>query len=100
MGDVYKKSFLTIAAVSAANSSVGCYMPRNGLSKRPCRLNMKDDLGSGDGTSPVFARPHRDLMSKVFVHLRIPDVIDNRAWVLQERILSPRNISYAKDQLY
>jgi hypothetical protein len=100
MGDVYKRAYLTIAAVSATNSSIGCYMPRNGLSKFPCRLNMKDDLRGGDKISPVFARLHRDHMSQVFVQLRKPDVIDDRAWVLQERVLSPRIVNYAKDQIY
>jgi len=55
MGNFYKNSVLTIAAVSAADSRMGCYMARNGLAIRPCLLDMKENLGRGVESQPFLS---------------------------------------------
>ncbi|KAJ5043137.1 uncharacterized protein L3040_004520 [Drepanopeziza brunnea f. sp. 'multigermtubi'] len=90
MGDVYGRSYLTIAARGAANANVGCFIPRN-AELPPCRLEYRD----GPVPGAFFVR---DPSSK---NERIDQSpLDGRGWVFQERILSPRVLYYGSQQLY
>lgn len=87
MGDIYRNSVLTIAALWGRNSRSGCFARRNPLCQLPCRLNnatrsfyvqadcTKDWASFGPktkGTAPLHTR----------------------GWVMQEHILSPRTLYY------
>lgn len=88
MGSVYQYSVCTIAAVGAGNVHVGCFFERQPLSFLSCRL-----LGStGDGSSND--RKATDTFPNF--HSR---PLHTRAWVFQERALSPRTINFEADQI-
>lgn len=97
MGLVYGNSRLTISAATAANSTQGCFQERPGLFVYPCPIvffgkscftcrnpKLYEKLGD-PGDFPWFLMPGNTL--------------NQRAWVLQEQILSPRSIVFSKNCL-
>jgi hypothetical protein len=92
MGDVYGRSHLTIAARGAANAEIGCFIPRK---EEPpaCCLEYRNADGSIRGQ--MFVRDPAFEIERID---RSP--LDERGWVLQERILSPRILYYGSQQLY
>jgi len=84
MGDVYGHSYLTIAARGAANAEIGCFIPRK-KEFPTCCLEYRN--GSIKG--------HMYVRDPAFQTERIDQSpLDERGWVFQERILSPRNLYY------
>jgi Heterokaryon incompatibility protein (HET) len=104
---VYSQAYLTIAASASKDSSGGCFLPRpRGKHVRvKCSLsptrggnsNMYGNGGANAGPrySRVFIRPQP---------LNFDDLdhshLNTRAWVAQERLLSPRTVHYGADQLF
>jgi hypothetical protein len=88
MAGVYGNSACNIAALGE-DSHAGCFVRRNSLSYSPCRV-----LSNGHGD----------------VHFQLDDYTTNgpirkcplftRAWVLQERVLAPRNVYYGESQIH
>jgi len=95
MGQVYGNSILNISAAAAADSTEGCFRKRLGLSSWPCPVVL---FGQ---TCYLFRYPNRreisgdpgDLAEGVW------NVLGQRAWVLQEQILSRRSIIFSKHRL-
>ncbi|KAH8595249.1 heterokaryon incompatibility protein-domain-containing protein, partial [Bisporella sp. PMI_857] len=101
MGSVYKNAILTIAAVSAKDSTEGCFMSRDAGKMYPCWSLMTGDTSMEDSSKYLWIRPQRDALSIVYLQLRhMGGPLDSRAWVLQEKILARRTIYYHKDMLY
>lgn len=87
MADIFDTADLTIAALGARNSDVGCFLQRNVLACRPVRIqtgvddhiyawpSRSDELqwGSGPGSEKMQLSP-----------------LCQRAWVVQKRALSTR----------
>lgn len=93
MGEIYRRSHLVIAAVSAAtNPSRGFFLPRN-QNPAPIRLNYIDKHGQKSGLWYIQgAGDFYDQVTNSELH--------RRGWVLQERWLSRRKIHFAVDQMY
>jgi hypothetical protein len=89
MGDIYTQSYLTIAATGSKDSAGGCFLPR--LTGHHVRV--KCSLGDNQ-TGYVFIREK----PKGFDELD-KSILNTRAWVAQERLLSPRTIHCDVDQL-
>jgi hypothetical protein len=94
MGSVYGCAVLTIAALGAENSHGGCFTTRNPLSFVPALLR--------DGDSST-----RDQVWAWSQKLRDPSAqgptrqpLHKRGWVVQERALAPRTLSFGKDVVY
>jgi hypothetical protein len=94
MGDVYRNSVLTISALSARDGSEGCFVRRNPLCYRPCRIGE-------DGEATVYihggglrTREWGDL-SAGGVAVEV-GTLHTRAWVFQERVLSPRTLHFGR----
>jgi hypothetical protein len=96
MGQVYTMSFLTISAMSATNSNDGFLTLRIGG-------NVEKALGSFPYTDPKTG-------NECELYLRHDNggwkqavengILNTRAWVLQERILSPRIIHFSKSRMF
>ena len=91
MGDVYKGSYLTIAARAASSAEVGCFIARREAST--CRIEYQSPDRSLSGSIYI--------LDPAFQLERITETpLDTRGWVLQERILSPRILHYGAQQIY
>ena len=93
MCDVYRHCLLCIAAGSASGSTKGLFNNRD-----PTQLiaSCITEMARPDHTQQVFNLIDLDFWKNRVV--RSP--LNQRAWVLQERLLAPRILRFEKDQLY
>lgn len=103
MGNIYKNSLVTICASGAENSYVGCLSLRNSGPFDPVVL----ELERGEkrlGKVSIYRRAHTYREGREDTSLFYANVdqcpLANRAWTIQERMLSPRNIHYGKEQIF
>jgi Heterokaryon incompatibility protein (HET) len=93
MTRIYSNSTLTIsAAADPTKENDGIFRPRSRLHTRP--FNVKSVWPDGSAKY-VFA-------DRRFTNdgARPQTVLDTRAWILQEQLLSPRVLSYSNEELY
>jgi len=90
MCDIYRNSYLTIASTHAKDSSEGCFVRRDGLLTRPIHLPIR---GLGHFSTEIkqlfFKSPYS-------FDVETENPWSERAWTLQEWILSPRILFYSK----
>ena len=92
MGGIYQSSLCTITAAAADNADGGCFSARNPLSYDWCKL-------SGEGEDALYASlAYRSTGARNEV-LRESPLIE-RAWVMQERLLSPRMLHFGPRGIY
>jgi hypothetical protein len=102
MGDVYSNAYLTISAAGSSNSAGGLFF------SRPSRSYLEIDYGhinvarDGTGHPPKILLSPLDTCQNVEHNLAINmpyDPLSSRGWTFQERVLSPRLVHFAKDQI-
>ncbi|OCL13408.1 HET-domain-containing protein [Glonium stellatum] len=94
MGQIYRRSSLTIAATSAEDGRVGCF-----VEKENWRESIPVEVHDTQGISnTVFIREREDDLHDVLRNFR-DEPLSIRAWVLQERILSTRILLYTRSEL-
>lgn len=93
MNDIFGNAVITIAASECFDGTQRLVLPRNPLGVLPCRLDV--DIGLCFEVVPPCT-PHCLLhpFDKARYHL------DTRAWVFQERILTPRTIHLTRNFLH
>jgi Heterokaryon incompatibility protein (HET) len=95
MGDIYKNSLCNIAATAAPDGRTGCFLERNPLLARTCRVSIESLPG------PVPNSGLYDLVPQRFWEHGVTGApLHQRAWVVQERTLAPRVIHFGKTQLF
>lgn len=92
MSDIYAGSYCNIAATDAANGK-GCFMNRAVSMVQPCLLNGKNF--TSDSGEP-YAIAYDDFWSMNLLNAPL----NQRAWVLQERLLSPRTVHFGSEQIF
>ena len=92
MSRVYSNSVLTIAALWGDNSHTGCYVERNPLITEDCRIG---EWKHGE----VVVRSGDQQRGRCLTAVKPKPLLD-RAWVLQERFLSPRTLYYGLWELF
>lgn len=96
MASVYQHSYITIAATTAANNEAGCLW----LAGQPCgRAFTIDGIPSSDPIG-LFVRkvvPHWERIWTSNIESRYP--LLTRAWVFQERLLSPRVLHFSDQEM-
>ncbi|OAP60516.1 hypothetical protein AYL99_05518 [Fonsecaea erecta] len=97
MGEYYANSLLTIAAINASGSSGGLFSQTSPLELAP--YPMAVTLPPPTLLTPGFFRPSHveDPSRKTDGFQRPP--LWQRAWVLQERLLSPRLLMFSTTQM-
>lgn len=96
MSQVYKYSECTIAATGSANSHGGCFVNRNALELQPCKI-VGNILSPHNEDEEMYIYKY----AQEYIWEEISGSLwNNRGWILQERILSPRVLHYARRQLF
>ena len=86
MKNVYRNSFLTIAATGAINPSIGCFQDRKPELIEPLRFRALDR------TNIVF-----DV--SIWTTAMNDSPLSKRGWAFQERMLSPRVLHFGETQM-
>lgn len=97
MAEVYANAYLTIAAASAHDGTLGCF------TRRPRRRYHTFQYTSSDGSSGdlhAFLVPVEKARFVSEYQLMRDEPLSVRAWTMQERMLSPRTLFFATDQMY
>lgn len=96
MSKVYRYSFINIAATGAAQSTEGCFWERDPRAIRPteCSIRWSNCEETEARRYRVVPEPH------LWAQKLVNQPLNLRAWVLQERILSPRVLHFGRDQLF
>lgn len=84
MGDIYRGSDCTLAALVDPNAQQGLFRVRNPLASFDFRVSANFSLG--------YSGPQ--------MKERLPEgTLQSRGWVLQERVLSPRTLYFGEEQI-
>jgi len=92
MKSVYAGSVLTIAVADAENSDEGFLGSRSPLRYQSCRLDSDD--------STTLLAEHWTKWCQFSQNVPGSTALDQRGWVLQERLLSPRTVYYGRHGLH
>lgn len=91
MKDVYRNAILTIAATGASSSSIGCFFDRDIDLVKAITVSVLW-LGVPQGTYLLCD-------GYIWQENIVKAPLNNRAWVVQERLLSPRILHFGRDQI-
>ncbi|KAK1489433.1 hypothetical protein CCUS01_03481 [Colletotrichum cuscutae] len=95
MGKVYSLSLCTISASHAADGSGGCFSDRDPWTVLPCVIPSPF---STDSVAPPFLLHGENLDARW--KSNIPEApLHKRAWVFQERLLSPQTLYFGRQQI-
>ena len=89
MRDIYKDSFLTIAATGATNPYKGCFRDRSPSLVEPIKFCVSKETSE---YRTIFDR-------KEWKNAIYNSPLSKRAWTLQERLLSPRVLHFGENQM-
>ncbi|KAF2469543.1 HET-domain-containing protein, partial [Lindgomyces ingoldianus] len=92
---VYRNSSLTIAAAAAVDATGGLFSSRNPLTVVPCSVELGDGHGSRHAWSMYMSEDEEEETNQ-----QRSLILFTRAWVLQERLLSPLLLIFGKRELY
>jgi hypothetical protein len=94
MCDIYRDVYCTIAANAAQSNGQGCFMEKHGLSlpTNSCRLVVEEN---GHRSVIVLLPPRPSWKNQI-----LSSPLNSRAWVLQERLISPRILHFTKDAIF
>lgn len=91
MAQVYSNGYVNISATTASDGSGGLNISREGMNPEPERLFL--DLGEGNIT-------YRLESNSFWAEQVVNTPLNYRAWVVQERLLSRRNLHFGLNQLF
>lgn len=93
MGDIYRNSVCTIAATASKDGDGGCFRLCSTLRDLPCQL-------WADEEHEICVDVEEDFVAKRYRKEVNSGPLNARAWVLQERTLSPRILHYSETSVY
>lgn len=96
IGNVYRNSTCIIAASGAQTSDRGCFARRDVARSAISSFTIEDDKGGRRRKSPIVFGPTLPAWSVAVEN----SPLSERAWVLQERMMTPRTLFCTKDDLF
>lgn len=95
MGEVYRSSFLNIAATRGVNPNAGLFVQRSSVLVTPLRVAV----GSPD---PEPTETYYDVgdESDKWARQILASTLCTRGWIVQERLLAPRVVHFGKEQIF
>lgn len=112
MGVVYSNSYLNIAATNSRNSQGGLFRFHTESSQSSSCHSTKSLIPTGSkkieavsgSTANVFVRKarttsHSDFDTRMALQIGTQSPLLTRAWVLQERLLSPRTVHFHREEM-
>jgi hypothetical protein len=104
MGNIYHYGLLNIAATAAEDSEGGLFFDRNPQLVRPLQVTVTWPVYQPDATrnplGHVPAKVYNCIAQNFWLDNVDGAILNTRAWVMQERVLSPRVLHCAKQQLF
>lgn len=94
MWEVYTNAYLTLAATASRHSGEGLFRKRLSTTVSPCIVDVPDTHGQFDAGRYVCY--HDDEWTALVDYAPL----NHRAWVYQERLLSPRTVHFSETQLF
>jgi hypothetical protein len=96
MANIYSNALLTIAASDTANTSIGFLAYYPAVIFDPFELCVKDEIkGLSSQITVIYPSPDKE----VAISMGWSSCLSKRGWVLQERLLSPRVLSFRRDRM-
>ena len=109
MAEIYEGAYVTIAATAASDGSQGCFNISGEAGMRPRTFHLPHAEGSGPSSTihtrerleHWFDNSRLDMDGFRSETFGLEDVFPllTRAWVFQERLLSPRMLHFTRDEL-
>jgi hypothetical protein len=97
---IYELAWLNIAAAGSEGHDGRLFMKRNSLLNRPCRLPKSlSPLLSFEENRNESQASYAYLESSYYAQSALSGFLDQRGWIMQERILSPRTIYYVQEEI-
>jgi Heterokaryon incompatibility protein (HET) len=97
MAEIYSRSYLTIGAALAKNCHVGCFVLQD---EQPgLRHEVRDHDPNGSPYS-IYVRKTRHDEGPTIDSIEPPPSLLSRAWAFQERLLSPRVVFFAPQEMF
>ncbi|KAH6967368.1 hypothetical protein EDB82DRAFT_518409 [Fusarium venenatum] len=107
MATTYQNAIVTIAADSSPNAKEGLHNSKStSMFNTEDSIKIRNKLATGEESSVYLFPNQKTRIDESITNLRdMGDLLGHcslrdRGWTMQERILSPRIIHYASDQLY
>ena len=98
MSSIYRDAFFTISATGAPDGQGGCFMKRPALPLASVKIDCHLSDGSACRVCVRLQTNHSDTNSFYDDGQAAP--VNDRAWCLQERLLSRRILHYGKEQMF
>lgn len=107
MASIYQNAIVTISADSSQDAKAGLHNERStSMFNKDESIKICNTLLTGDESALYLFPDQRTRLDESVINIRdMGDLLSHctlrdRGWTMQERILSPRIIHYASDQLY
>jgi hypothetical protein len=101
MSEVYRYSFLNIAATGAKDISEGCFWDRNERNMLPTEVHIQWHNSQQDRTKEVAAFDYSVVLeANMWARKLTKEPLNRRGWILQERILPNRVLHFGSEQLF
>jgi len=102
MASVYSNAFCNLAATASSDGSGGLFYPRHTNMAHYAVVKLDVPVLDEPNTGPRKSNAEDCIITVADQWERViqDSPLNQRAWVVQERILSPRTIHFAEDMLY
>ena len=101
MAKVYASSILNIAAAASGDAHGGLFRDREAGCLNGCDIPIAwDRMNASFSSNPVKKQIYHVFLNDPWVEMLSHSSLRTRGWAFQERLLSPRILHFAHDQIY